>query len=107
MPIIVSVQKHPGPLSDDAILSHLSRAPHARSSFKNLARELGAKGESRQQLEEALERLTDRGDLIELRGGQYVVASLSREFIVGRLQMHKDGFGFVIPDNRPENMRGD
>ena len=101
------MQKHPGPLSDDAILSHLSRAPHARSSFKNLARELGAKGESRQQLEEALERLTDRGDLIELRGGQYVVASLSREFIVGRLQMHKDGFGFVIPDNRPENMRGD
>lgn len=101
------MQKHHGPLSDDALLEHIGRAPHARSSFKNLARELGIKGEARQHLDEALGRLTERGDLIELRGGQYVVARLSREFLIGRLQMHKDGFGFVIPDNRPDNMRGD
>ena len=32
---------------------------------------------------------------------------MSREFLVGRLQMHRDGYGFVVPDNRPDNMRGD
>jgi ribonuclease R len=94
-------------VSDDDLLSHLSRAPHGRSSFKNLARELGAKGEDRYKLGEALQRLTERGDLIELRGGQYVVARLSREFLLGRLQMHKDGYGFVVPENRPDTMRGD
>ena len=44
---------------------------------------------------------------MEVRGGHYTVAALSREFVVGRLQMHKDGFGFVIPDHRPDDMRGD
>ncbi|HYP09194.1 MAG TPA: VacB/RNase II family 3'-5' exoribonuclease [Bryobacteraceae bacterium] len=105
--IIVCVQKHYGLLSDDGVLEHISRSRHARTSFKNLVRELGAKGEDRQRVEEILERLTERGELIELRGGQYAVARLSREFLLGRLQMHKDGFGFVVPDNRPENMRGD
>lgn len=107
MPIIVCVQADNGTFSDDDVLAHLSRSPHGRSSFKNLVRELGAKGPARQQLEEALERLTERGDLIELRGGQYVVAGLSREFLIGRLQMHKDGYGFVVPDHRPDNLRGD
>ena len=101
------MQRHNGPLTDEVVLDQIARARHARASFKNLVRELGAKGEERQQVEDALQRLTERGELIELRGGQYVVARLSREFLLGRLQMHKDGFGFVVPDNRPENMRGD
>jgi ribonuclease R len=105
------VQPHDGLISDDNLdddlLGHLSRAPHGRSSFKNLVRELGVKGEARQQVEEALDRLVERGDLIALRGGHYAVARLSREFLPGRLQMHKDGYGFVVPDNRPDNMRGD
>ncbi len=33
-------------------------------------------------------RLTARGDLIELRSGHYVVTARSREFAVGRLNMH-------------------
>ncbi|HYI97914.1 MAG TPA: VacB/RNase II family 3'-5' exoribonuclease [Bryobacteraceae bacterium] len=101
------MEKRTGVVSDEDLLKHLSRAPHGRSSFKNVARELGAKGDDRHRLNEALERLTERGDLIELRGGQYVVARMSREYLLGRLQMHKDGYGFVIPDNRPDNMRGD
>src|SRR3954462_4614683 len=82
-PIIVSVQPHDGLISDDNLdddlLGHLSRAPHGRSSYKNLVRELGVKGEARQQVEEALDRLVERGDLIALRGGHYAVARLSRE----------------------------
>jgi ribonuclease R len=101
------VQPHDGLISDDVLLGHLRRAPHGRSSFKNLVRELGVKGEARQHVEESLERLVGRGELIELRGGQYAVPGMNREFLVGRLQMHKDGYGFVVPDNRPENMRGD
>ena len=39
------------------------------------------------------------GELIELRNGRYVVTSRSHEFATGRLQMHRDGYGFVIPDH--------
>ena len=69
---------------------------------------MGTKGDDREQLEAALERLVRRGDLIKVRSGHYVVTSLNREFTVGRLNMHRDGgYGFVIPDRPIEGIRGD
>ncbi len=94
-------------LSDSEILEHISAQPHARAGFKQLVRELKMRGETRTDLELALARLVARGELIELRGGQYVVTSRSREFAVGRLQMHRDGYGFLVPDRPIENLRGD
>ena len=85
----------------------MERLPHARASFKQLARELGLKGiEGRTLLDDLLHELTDRGDLIEMRSG-YVVTSRSREFTVGRLNMHRDGYGFVIPERPIAGMTGD
>ena len=72
-------------LNDAAIVSHISRLPHSRANFKQLVRELGFKGDSRNDLEAALTRLTARGELIELKSGQYVVTTRTREFAVGRL----------------------
>src|SRR5579872_4876442 len=89
------------------LLDHIARLPHARATFKQLVRELGARGESRDDLEASIERLIRRGDLIQVRSGHYVVTTLSREYTVGRLNMHRDGYGFVIPDRRIEGMRGD
>jgi ribonuclease R len=94
-------------VSPAALLEHISGLPHARATFKQLIRELGAKGEERDGLETALERLVRRGDLIQVRSGHYIVTSRSREFTVGRLNMHRDGFGFVIPDHPVEGIRGD
>ena len=73
-----------GAMTDRAILEHISRLPHARANFKQLVRELGAKGDQREELEAALARLAARGDLIELRSGHFVVTARSREFAVGR-----------------------
>ena len=85
-------------ITDRAVVAHISGLPHARANFKQLVRELGAKGEQRTELETALARLSARGDLIELRSGHYAVTALSREFAVGRLNMHRDGYGFLISD---------
>jgi ribonuclease R len=93
--------------SDADILAHISRAPHARVSFKQLVRELGAHGARRSELDLALQRLSASGELVELRGGQYVLVSRSREFAAGRLQMHREGYGFVLPDHPREDVRGD
>ncbi len=94
-------------MTDAALLAHIARLPHARANFKQLVRELGVKGDSRTTLETALARLTARGDLIELRSGHFAVTSRSREFAVGRLSMHRDGYGFLISDRPIEGITGD
>ena len=92
---------------DAALLDHIARLPHARGSFKQLVRELSARGERRVDLETALARLAARGDLIELRSGQFAVTARSREFATGRLHMHRDGYGFLISDHPIDGISGD
>src|SRR5262249_21922834 len=94
-------------MTDAALLAHISKLPHSRANFKQLVRELGTKGEGRVELETALARLAARGDLIELRSGQYVVTTRSREFAVGRLNLHRDGYGFLISEQPLEGIQGD
>jgi ribonuclease R len=94
-------------VTDSAILDHIARLPHARATFKQLVKELGSRGPSRSELDAALDRLAERGDLIEVKSGHFVLTRLSREFVVGRLNMHRDGYGFVIPDHPIEGLKGD
>src|SRR3954447_2726179 len=94
-------------MTDRALLDHIAALPHARANFKQLVRETGARGEQRDELEASLARLTGRGDLIELRSGHYAVTTRTREFAVGRLQMHRDGYGFLISERPIEGVTGD
>ena len=94
-------------LSDREVLERIQRLPHSRASFKNLVRELSARGDQREALEQTLLRLTTKGELIEFRTGQYVAAKGSREFATGRLNMHRDGYGFVTPAHKIEGLVGD
>ncbi len=94
-------------MTDAEIVAHISKLPHARANFKQLVRERGIKGGSREELEAALIRLTARGDLIELRSGHYVVTERSREFAVGRINLHRDGYGFLIADRQIPGIQGD
>src|ERR1035437_8695310 len=94
-------------MNDAAIVAHISQLPHSRANFKQLLRELGAKGDSRMELEAALTRLPARGELIELKSGQYVVTARTREFAVGRLNLHRDGYGFLISERPIPGIAGD
>jgi ribonuclease R len=94
-------------VTDANLLDHVAHLPHARATFKQLVRELGAKLASRNELETALDRLIERGQLIEVRSGHFVVTRLSREYAVGRLNMHRDGYGFLIPDHPIDGLKGD
>jgi ribonuclease R len=95
------------PIRDRALLDHIAHLPHARAGFKHLIRELGAKGARREELEAALERLVARGDLIEMKPGHYTVRAHAREFAVGRLHMHREGYGFLIAEHPVEGVAGD
>ena len=94
-------------MNDRDLLEHIRNLSRGRANFKQLTRELGLKGEARAELEAGLERLAARGDLIETKAGHFVAAGSSPEFTVGRLNMHRDGYGFVVPERAAQGVTGD
>ncbi|MGA8027094.1 MAG: VacB/RNase II family 3'-5' exoribonuclease [Bryobacteraceae bacterium] len=97
----------PKHLSDSILLEHIRALPHAKATYKQLVRELGVPGEERNRLEDALDRLAEKGLLVELRSGHYIAVGASAEYVAGRLSMHRDGFGFLIPDAITGAIQGD
>ena len=87
-------------LSDSAILKKIERQPKGSAGFKQLVRELGLHGTARQELSELLQRLVSSGQLIQVDSDRYAIpkAAAGKNAVVGRLSMHRDGFGFVTPD---------
>ena len=87
-------------LPDSAILKKIERQPKHSAGFKQLVRELGLHGDARQELEEKLNRLVASGQLLRVGAERYAIpqAAAGKNMVVGRLSMHRDGYGFVTPD---------
>src|SRR5579863_1435861 len=94
-------------MTDSALLAHIAKQPHGKTGLKHLFKELRVKGDERAAIESALDRLAARGDLIELTNGHYAATSRSREYIPGRVSIHRDGYGFLIPDHPIPGVSGD
>ena len=89
-------------ISDSAILKHIARQPKRAAGFKQMVRELGLHGDARGELDALLQKLVAAGELMALNSDRYALpqAAADKNLVVGRLTMHRDGFGFVIPDAR-------
>src|SRR5712691_10025720 len=87
-------------LSDSAILKHIARQPKRSAGFKQLVRELGLHGDARGELDTHLQKLVAAGELVQVNSDLYAIPqpAADKNLVVGRLTMHRDGFGFVIPD---------
>lgn len=92
-----SLYKHPVP-SRELIIQYLKEI-NRPVSFKHLltAFEL-KKSEEKRGLHRRLVAMTRDGQLITNRCGSYALVQ-EMELIRGRIQAHRDGFGFLIPDN--------
>ncbi len=88
-------------LTDQAILRHIERQPHHSAGYKQLVREMNLRGQERQQLAERLQSLVMSARLIETGRDRYTLAehaAARQNLVAGRLTMHRDGYGFVIPN---------
>jgi len=90
-------------LSDSAILKHIARQPKRAAGFKQLVRELGLHGDARQELDARLQKLVSASELVQLSSDRYALpqptaSKHDKNLVAGRLTMHRDGFGFVVPD---------
>jgi ribonuclease R len=87
--------------TDRDLLARIGRSSGGRAGYKQLVRELGlGGGRERRLLLEQLARLTARGSLVKADRDQWSLpqaAAARTNLIAGRLDLHRDGFGFVRP----------
>jgi ribonuclease R len=87
-------------LTEQQVLHYISKQPKHMAGFKQLIHDLGLKGRDRRSLQQLLRDLTRRRKLIAIgkeRWG-FPTSATNQDLIVGRLRMHRDGYGFVIPE---------
>src|ERR1700730_4230554 len=123
---------HPYPQSDRELIRRIERSPGHRAGYKQLVRELGlGGGRERRLLLEQLARITARGELVKINNEQWSLPAATPEktardfrtslsdmpeqehratrdrLIAGKLDLHRDGFGFVRPNgsgNREDDL---
>ena len=91
-------------MTDRELLRHFERSPGQRAGYKQLIREFSlAGGRERRLLLEHLARLTASGHLVKSDRDHWVIAKAAGardNLVAGRLDLHRDGFGFVRPNER-------
>jgi ribonuclease R len=98
-------------MTDRELIQRITRAPGQRAGYKTLVRELGlGGGRERRLLLEQLARITARGELIKLDSEQWGIpraVSARDQLAAGRLDLHRDGYGFVRPEIKQASGDGD
>jgi ribonuclease R len=116
--------KTPSPRTDRELISRVTRSAGQRAGYKQLVRELGlGGGRERRLLLEQLTRITARGELVKVeeelwalpaatpertarvsraelaeRGAAAGLRATRDSLVAGRLDLHRDGYGFVRPN---------
>ena len=99
-------------LSDSIILKKIQRQPKQAAGYKQLVRELGLHGDQRKELSGRLQRMISAGQLVKMDSDRYAIPQAAgasgKNLIAGKLSLHRDGFGFVIPDlaSASPNLKG-
>jgi ribonuclease R len=98
-------------MTDRELIRHIERSAGQRAGYKQLVRELGlGGGRERRLLLEHLARLTARRELIKLdrdHWGLPKTVQTRDNLVAGRLDLHRDGFGFVRPSARANGEEDD
>ncbi|HEY2467011.1 MAG TPA: VacB/RNase II family 3'-5' exoribonuclease [Terracidiphilus sp.] len=100
-------------MNDRELLAQIARSVGGRAGYKQLVRELGlGGGRERRLLLEQLARITTRGDLVQTDREHWSIprktAGGTRDNLVaGRLDLHRDGYGFVRPNSRGTGKDGE
>jgi ribonuclease R len=90
-------------MTDRELLRRIERSAGQRAGYKQLVRELGlGGGRERRMLVEQLNRLAARGELVKSDRDHWAFpqAAARNNLLAGRLDVHRDGFGFVRPEAR-------
>jgi ribonuclease R len=97
-------------MTDRELIAQIARSAGGKAGYKQLVRELSlGGGRERRLLLEQLARLTARGSLIKLDREHWSIPKPlggRNNLAAGRLDLHRDGYGFVRPNARQDSVRG-
>ncbi|MFZ7121271.1 MAG: ribonuclease R [Eubacteriaceae bacterium] len=81
------------------ILSLMDHSDYKPMGYKDMMYLLGIKNKNdKNELKKVLDKLLSEGNIIKNKKGKYIIPN-GENYLVGILQGHAKGFGFVIPDN--------
>ena len=93
-------------MTDHELIDRIAASPSQKAGYKQFVREFSlAGGRERRLLLEQLVRLTAAGHLVKMDREQWAIPraasrpaqSYRPNLVAGRLDLHRDGFGFVCP----------
>ena len=87
-------------LAESRVLQQIEKSARQSAGYKQLIREMSLRGNERRELQEMLDSLVRRGKLLEIGRDRYTLAqaAANQNIVVGKLTMHRDGYGFVTPE---------
>ena len=97
-------------MTDRELLARIAASAGQKTAYKQLAREFSLPGgRDRRLLLEQLARLTASGRLVQLDREHWSLpqaafrptAASRQNLVAGRLDLHRDGYGFVRPNRKP------
>jgi len=97
-------------ITEKELLRYVGQQPKHTAGFKQIAHDLALKGKARGELEDLLHQMTRQRKLVAIGKDRWSLptSATRQNLVVGRLNMHRDGYGFVIPeaDSLPARAQG-
>lgn len=92
--------------SKNDLLHYISQQPGRASSFRHILDDFQADKTDRKQIKDLLSQLVREQTLVRHKGNRY--EALPRlDTYRGRISLHRDGYGFVTPDENVPGITGD
>ncbi|MFN8009095.1 MAG: VacB/RNase II family 3'-5' exoribonuclease [Terriglobia bacterium] len=92
--------------TEEKILAKLKAFPSHLMSFKQMLREFELESDQRHELRHILHEMVKIGTVVKLKGNRYTLPPES-QWVVGKLSLHRDGYGFVTPEKKDPQREGD
>src|SRR5216110_1891896 len=87
------------------LLRYIQKSADRGMNLARILEDFDATPGARKQIKDILDQLVKEGKLAKHRGNRYEVAA--RNLIEGRILVHRDGYGFVIPKEKIRGIESD
>src|SRR5215831_12759788 len=99
-------RRRPEPdLSKEDLVKHIQKSADRGLNLQRILEDFDATPAARKQIKDILNQLVKEGKLAKHRGNRYEAAA--RDLVEGTIVVHRDGYGFVIPKEKPPGVDSD
>jgi ribonuclease R len=92
-------------LSKEDLVKHIQKSADRGVNLQRILEDFDATPVARKQIKDILNQLVKEGKLAKHRGNRYEAAA--RNLVEGTIVVHRDGYGFVIPKEKPPGVDSD